>query len=45
MWIKEIVRKLLYKEQSSSQEYISYMQSKGTKIVKRVTIFRRKQQV
>lgn len=39
MWIKDIVRKIIYKERSSSQAYISYMRSKGAKIGDRVTIF------
>lgn len=39
MWIKDIVRKMIYKERSSSQAYISYMRSKGAKIGDRVTIF------
>ena len=39
MWIKDIVRKMIYKERCSSQAYISYMRSKGAKIGDRVTIF------
>lgn len=37
MWIKDIVRKIIYKECSSS--YISYMRSRGAKIGDRVTVF------
>lgn len=32
MWIKNIIRKIIYKERSSSQAYISYMRSRGAKI-------------
>ena len=39
MWIKNIIRKIIYKERSSSQAYISYMRSRGAKIGDRVTIF------
>lgn len=39
MWIKDIVRKIIYKECSSSQAYISYMRSRGAKIGDRVTVF------
>ena len=39
MWLKNILRKIIYKERSSSQAYISYMRSKGARIGERVTIF------
>ena len=39
MWLKNIVRKIIYKERSSSQAYISYMRSKGARIGDRVTVF------
>lgn len=39
MWLKSILRKIIYKERSSSQAYISYMRSKGARIGERVTIF------
>ena len=32
MCIKNIIRKIIYKERSSSQAYISYMRSRGAKI-------------
>ena len=37
--IKDIVKKLLYKERTSSQTYIDYMRKNGAKIGQRVTIF------
>ena len=39
MWLKNILRKIIYKERSSSQAYISYMRNKGARIGERVTIF------
>ncbi len=39
MMIKDIVKKLLYKERTSSQTYIDYMRKNGAKIGQRVTIF------
>lgn len=39
MQIREMIRKIIYKEKASSQAYISYMRNKGAKIGERVTIF------
>lgn len=39
MQIKDMIRKVIYKEKASSQAYISYMRNKGAKIGERVTIF------
>lgn len=39
MRIKDMLRKVIYKEKASSQAYISYMRNKGAKIGERVTIF------
>ena len=39
MWIKKKIRKILFKEKSSSEAYIAYMRKKGAKIGDRVTIF------
>lgn len=39
MWVKNIVKRIIYREQSSSKAYISYMRNKGAKIGDRVTIF------
>ena len=39
MQIREMIRKIIYKEKASSQAYISYMRNTGAKIGERVTIF------
>lgn len=39
MWLKNIVKRIIYKERSSSEAYISYMRNKGARIGDRVIIF------
>lgn len=39
MWLKNIVKRIIYRERTSSKAYISYMRNKGAKIGDRVTIF------
>ena len=39
MWIKEIIRKIVLKEKSSSNSYIDYLKEKGVQIGEDVTIY------